>query len=251
MSTDYEFLSLQGSSHLALNIDGKATVLREMGNQTDVNLAIESDTYAINESKTGKRQKVLEQTKSRGVKLEIKLNEQKKEDVALMFQANTITTDSKTVTGETLTTLKAGDEIKLAGFNLTDVVIKDSTATPVTLVENTHYSLDAKFGTIKLLSVSGVTQPLKVDYTQGGVTSSVLFSLPDGADYYYLFKGINSINDKHLSVELWRFKPAVTGNMGFINEENGEVSIQGSALADTTKQQDPKLGGFGRLVYLD
>ena len=39
--------------------------------------------------------------------------------------------------------------------------------------------------------------------------------------------------------------------MDFINEETGEISIKGSALADATKQQDEKLGGFGRIVYLD
>ena len=249
MSLDY--LSLQGSSHLALNVGGKATVLREMGNQTAVEMSISSETYERFETKSGKRQKVLEQTKARSVNLSITLDEQKREDVALAMQAEIVQSTGKTVTGETLFTLKAGDEIKLGGFNLTNVVVKDSTASPVTLVEGEHYTLDAAYGTLKLLSTDGITQPLKVDYTEGNVASSVLFTLPDGADYYFLFKGVNSIDNKRLSVELWRFKPSVDGSLQLINDETGELTVTGSALADNTKQQDPKLGGFGRLVYLD
>lgn len=247
----YEFLSLQGSSNIARNIDGKATILRELGNQTSVKLAIESETYERKETKSGKRQKVFEQSKSRGVTLEVTLDEQKRDDIALAFQAENVITGSKQVTGEKITTLKAGDQIKLEGFNLTSVTVKDSTSSGAkTLNEGEHYLLDKDYGILTLVSTDGITQPLSVDYMQGDVSSTVLFSLPDDAEYYYLFKGINSIDNKKISVELWRFKPSVGGEMELINEETGEITIKGSALADTNRQSDPKLGGFGRIVYL-
>ncbi len=249
MSENYEFLSLQGSSHLARNINGKATVLRELGNQTSCKLSISSETTTLKETKTGKRQDALVLTKSRSVNLEIVMDERKRDDIALAFQAESIKTTGGTITDKVLDELQAGDEIKLDGINLTDVVITDKNST--TLNEGEHYELDADYGTIKLLKTEGLTQPLKCSYTQGDTTSTVLFSLPDNAEYYYLFKGINSIDDKRLMVEIWRFKPSVDGELELINDEVGQISVKGSALADTTKQQDAKLGGLGRIVYLD
>lgn len=249
----YEFLSLQGATHLARNIDGQAKILRELGNQTQLKLSIESEKFEKYETKTGKRQKVFEQTKTRGVMLEMTLDEQKREDVALAFQAAMNTTQAEAVTDAAINSvLKVGDKVKLDGFNLTDVVLKDSTsATPVTAVAGQHYAVDLKYGTIEILDLDGLTQPLKATYQTGETETTVLFSLPDDAEYYLLFEGINSTNDKRLALELWRFKPEVKGAMDFINEETGEIAINGSALADPKKNADPKLGGFGRIVYLD
>ena len=247
-----EYLSLQGATHLALNVAGGAKVLRELGNQTALKVSIESESYDRKETKTGKRQKVFEQTKSRGVNLEIRMDEQKRDDIALAFQAATNTTQAEAVTNRAIEgILKVGDEIKLDGFNLTSITLTDSTTSPASATLGTHYSVDEKYGTITILSLDGLTQPLKASYITGETQSIVLFTLPDNAEYYLLFKGINSIDDKRLAMELWRFKPEVQGEMDFINEETGEISIKGSALADTTRNDDPKLGGFGRIVYID
>lgn len=248
----YEFLSLQGATHLARNIDGQAKILRELGNQTQLKLSIESDKMEKYETKTGKRQKVFEMTKTRGVNLEMVLDEQKREDIALAFQAQMNSTQAESVADSIIgDTLAVGDVVKLDGFNLTDLVITDSTSSPVTADADTHYEVNEQYGTVKILSLDGLTQPLKASYMTGETETTVLFTLPDDAEYYMLFEGINSTNDKRLALELWRFKPEVQGEMDFINEETGEISINGSALADPQKNNDPKLGGFGRIVYLD
>ncbi|MGO2507295.1 MAG: hypothetical protein ACTH7L_14460 [Psychrobacter alimentarius] len=246
----YEFLSLQGATHLARNIDGQAKILRELGNQTQLKLSIESEKMEKYETKTGKRQKVFEMTKTRGVNLEMTLDEQKREDIALAFQAQMNTTQAEGVTDSVIAnTLEVGDKIKLDGFNLTDIALTDSADTPAVLGQ--HYEVDEKYGTIKMLNLDTLVQPIKASYTTGETETTVLFSLPDDAEYYMLFEGINSTNDKRLALELWRFKPEVQSEMDFINEETGEISINGSALADPKKNSDPKLGGFGRIVYLD
>lgn len=248
----YEFLSLQGATHLARNIDGQAKILRELGNQTQLKLSIESDKMEKYETKTGKRQKVFEMTKTRGVNLEMVLDEQKREDIALAFQAQMNSTQAESVADAAIgDTLAVGDVVKLDGFNLTDLVITDSTSSPVTADAGIHYEVNEQYGTVKILSLDGLTQPLKASYMTGETETTVLFTLPDDAEYYMLFEGINSTNDKRLALELWRFKPEVQGEMDFINEETGEISINGSALADPQKNNDPKLGGFGRIVYLD
>ena len=253
MSNGYEFLSLQGASHLARNLTNGTKILRELGNQTGVKLTISSETFARYESKSGKHQKIGEWTKTRDVELEITMDEQKQEDIALAFQAEIKEIATSNIQDKNLGIgLKVGDIVKLDGFNISDLMISDSKAvTPTELIEGQHYSYDASFGKVQILDITGLTQPLIADYTTGDAKATVIFSMPDDAEYYYLFEGINSINDKKLALELWRFKPSVDGEMDFINEETGEISIKGSALADATKQQDEKLGGFGRIVYLD
>ena len=53
MAVTQEYLSLQGSSHLAKIVDGKPVAMRELGNQTSVQLKISTETFPINETKTG------------------------------------------------------------------------------------------------------------------------------------------------------------------------------------------------------
>ena len=132
---------------------------------------------------------------------------------------------------------------------MSELVIKGNDGT--TLELGKHYTADLKYGTFHIVSLDGVLQPLKASFKEGDIQSSVMFSLPANAEYYFLFEGINSIDNNKLAVELWRFKPSANGNMGFINEEIGELQIKGICLADTKKQEDAKLGGFGRIVYLD
>lgn len=245
----YEFLSLQGKANLARNIDGKVSTLVELGNLTALNIGISTETTKIKESKTGKRQDVLEIEKGKEVTVEMTLNEQTKHDVALAFQAELTHLEGRTVSDTPLATLKVGNKVKLDGFNLSDVSLVDKNSK--TLEKGKHYTLDEKFGVLTVLSLDEIVQPVKATFTEGAMKSSVIFSLPANAEYYFLFEGINSIDNKKMAVELWRFKPSANGNMGFINEELGELQIKGSCLADTKKQQDAKLGGFGRIVYLD
>ncbi|OPH36300.1 hypothetical protein [Moraxella equi] len=245
----YEFLSLQGKANLARLIDGKATALTELGNLTALNIGISTETTKIKESKTGKRQDVLEIEKGKGVTVEMTMNEQTKNDVALAFQAEVTELEGRTVSDTPLATLKVGDKVKLDGFNLSEVSLKDDNSKP--LEKGKHYTLDEKFGVLTVLSLDDIAQPVKATFTEGAMKSSVIFSLPANAEYYFLFEGVNSIDNKKMAVELWRFKPSANGNMGFINEELGELQINGSCLADTKKQEDAKLGGLGRIVYLD
>lgn len=252
MAVTQEYLSLQGSSHLAKNIDGKPVAMRELGNQTSVQLKISTDTFDIKESKTGKRGTVKTITKERNIELEMKLDEQKREDIALAFQAEPIKTDGKPVVDEPITTLKAGQEAKLGGFNLSELTVKDSASGgAVTLEKGVHYDADLQAGTIKLLKEDGITQPLLASYTVGATESSVFFSLPDGADYYYLFKGINSLDNRRVMVELWNFQPKVESTLDLINDELGEITIKGNANLSESQSEDPTLGAFGRIVYLD
>lgn len=252
MAVTQEYLSLQGTSYLAKNVNGKPVAMRELGNQTSVQLKISTDTFDISETKTGKRGTVKTVVKGRTIELEMKLDESKREDIALAFQAEPVKTSGRSVKAEALPTLKVGEKVKLSGFNLSELTIKDSTVSQaVTLEQGVHYEADLKAGTVTLLTDVGITQPLLADFTEGAVESSVFFTLPDGADYTYFFDGVNSLDNKRVVVELWKFQPTVDSTLDLINDELGELTIKGKANLDSSKASDPRLGAFGRISYLD
>jgi hypothetical protein len=104
-----------------------------------------------------------------------KLEDINAENLAYILSADNHTIPSTTHTDQNLGTVIAGDEIKLNGYNLS-AVVKDSTSgTPVT-VANDKIKLDAKFGTITITDVTGLTMPLKITYTSGEVTNTTFAS---------------------------------------------------------------------------
>lgn len=245
-----QYMSMQGASFLGLRVNNKASILREVGNQTSVDLGISTEEINKKETKSGYKRLAGTWRKTSDVSLGIKLDEQKRDDVALSLQAENVKVGEKTVTDEELVTLNHGDLVNLEGVKLSEVVVKDSSTNPETLTEGINYKLDADYGTIKILDLTGFTQPLKVDYKQGEVEVSVLFSLPENAEYYYQFQGINALDKRKLMVELWRWKPLAEGTINLINDEFGEISINGKALPDDEKEEDPLLGTYGKLTWI-
>lgn len=57
------------------------------------------------------------------------------------------------MTAKNLGTVAVGQEVALGGYNVSNVVIKDSTGTPV-VVDASKYKVDAAFGTVTLSDVN-------------------------------------------------------------------------------------------------
>ncbi len=85
------FKSLQGSLMIARIVDGKRTTIRELGNQTSVELSVATESTTIKETKTGKRADAKILTTGRTVELSATTNELVPADVALAFGAELIT----------------------------------------------------------------------------------------------------------------------------------------------------------------
>lgn len=83
--------------------------------------------FKSKKTKTGKRGTVKTVTKVFAIELEMKLDEQKREDIALAFQAEPLKTSGKQVTASAPPTMTDGQEVKLDGFNLSALTAKDST----------------------------------------------------------------------------------------------------------------------------
>ena len=244
------YASYQGKLYLAKLTNGVRGALRWLGDVSEFGVETEADKIEHQESHTGFRTTDFVMTKTRKVTISATMDDYSKENVALVVDGHTTAIASATVQDQVLPTVKVGDEIKLDGFNITTLLLSDSTATPVELVANTHYTLDATHGVLKIISITGLTQPLVADYTTGAVESTTLMSAEDD-EYYLYFKGNDTANkNAQFALELWKVKKQAGGSMPFIHEELGQLEISGDALSDTSKQLDGELGLFGRIVNI-
>ena len=246
------FKSLQGSLMIARIVDGKRTTIRELGNQTSVELSVSTDSVTVKETKSGKRADAKTLTTGRTVELTATTNELVPEDVALAFGAELVTQGSNTVVDELLATVVAGESVKLNGVNVSDLTIMDSESTTVELTEGTDYTLDADYGVITFNDITAFTGPFKASYTEGEISVSELFSMPDNAEYYVFFKGVDAFGGDPMSFELYRYSPTVDNSMQFINDEVGELTFGGKALIvqDQVQSDNSLLDGYGRIINI-
>ena len=246
------FKSLQGSLIIARIVDGKRTTIRELGNQTSVELKVTTETKTIKETKTGKKADAKILPIGSTVELSATTNELVPADVAIAFGAELITKGINTVVDEPIPTAIAGDSIKLNGVNVSALVITDSTGTPGTLVEGTNYTLEADYGVVTFKDLASFTSPFKASYTEGAIMVSEFFSMPANAEYYVFFKGVDSFGGDPMSFELYSYSPKTDNSMQFINEEVGELSFGGTALIvqDQVQSDGSLLDGYGRIINI-
>ena len=159
-----------------------------------------------------------------------------------------------TVSAEVLPTgLVAGDVVKLDNpYNVSDLVITDSTGAPVTVDPDT-YDLDAAFGSIQILSIPmGVTQPYKAAYEHlGGRQVSFFSSTPKDIELRY--EGINlAEGGAPVIAEFYRVSSAPLQQLALITTGNDVAGTEFSAeaLLDSSKPVSGPLGRFGRYVQI-
>ena len=250
MARNEHFKSLQGSLMIARIVDGKRTTIRELGNQTSVELSVSTESTTIKETKTGKRADAKILTTGRTVELSATTNELVPADVALAFGAELISKGSHAVVDEVIATALAGESVKLNGVNISLLTITDSLEAP--LVVSTDYTLDADYGVITFKDLASFTGPYKASYTEGDITVSEFFSMPDNAEYYVFFRGVDSFGGDPMSFELYRYSPKTDNSMQFINEEVGELTFGGTALIvqDQVQSDGSLLDGYGRIINI-
>lgn len=243
------YISLQGKFYLSELINGAPSEMRWIGNVPDFELEIGADVLEHQESHTGQRTTDFVMVQKTNVSFSGQLEEVNKENLELILSGTNSTIASKTVTDESLGTVVAGQEIKLGGYNLSDVSFTDSTTGAAVTIDPSKYTLDAKFGTVIFHDVAGVEMPLKANFTTGEVTSTTLASDFD-KEYQLFFKGINTANGEHVAMTLWRIKKSPEATFPLIHEELGQYQLQGQALSDVTKQADASLGLYGNMVVI-
>lgn len=168
---------------------------------------------------------------------------------AVVAEGNGVFTDQALPSG-----LIVGDRVQLPGGRTmaSSIVVKDSAVTPVALTVGTHYSVDANFGIITILSLGSFTQPFTVSGTEATGKSSVAFLNQRLVEKYLLFNGYNIANDdRRVVVELFRVSFSPASSIQFKGDEVASFELSGEALADATKGTDPTYGNYGRYRELE
>jgi hypothetical protein len=151
-----------------------------------------------------------------------------------------------------------GTRYPLTYPNVSNVVIKDSAGTPVT-VNASYYTIYPEEGAIEFLrsqvsafDAAAYVMPLKVTFTANPSNHIAMLQTKTDPEYWVRYKGIDTLNnDRLVLVDLYRVSFEQSGGMPLIDDEIGGQDLNGECLFDITKDPDGPMGQVGRYVYLD
>lgn len=251
MSSTTKYFSLQGRISFALRLEsGKPGVVRWAQNCPKFDLAINTTEETVKESHSGQRLEDLVFATEKTLRTAYTLHGFNIDNLAEALYGEKYTVVAGTASAEVAPSgLEVGDIIKLDHERVSTVTGVDSTGSPVTLVEGTHYEVVSAFaGHIKILSLTSLTQPLKFSYSFAETNAlALLKSEPD--ELYIMFDGINTVDQEPVYLEIYRHRAKPTSGLQLINSGVGTLEFEGSALYDGTKAADPNLGTLGRMVF--
>jgi hypothetical protein len=228
---------------------GNPLAMRWLGNVSELKVSLNVETIEHKESFSGQRLTDLSLIKGKDGEFSCGVEDFSIENLELTLYGQTSSVTSGSVTNEALPTgASAGGIYLLANQFVSSVVVKDSTGTPATLTEGTHYKVHAEQGAIELLNVTGFTQPFKVDYSYGAAKRLAMFKSAQ-PEVWLRFDGLNTADgNKRVIVDLYRVVLNPSKDFSLIGEELQKFDLSGRVLADTTKSDTGPLGLFGRVI---
>lgn len=262
------YASFQGRVFLAKrNALGQAIEAQSPGNVAELKLSLKTDVLEHFESQSGQRALDHRMVKQKSATVNLTIEEFTKENLALALYGNHQLSTGSTVTDEPIGVQSAppaspvlptiGERYFLAHQKISNLVLKDSAATPVTLQAGVDYTADLDFGAVQFLRThNGATPavefvaPIKASYAFGAVTEIGIFTqaLPER---FLRLEGINTAQgNAKVLVELYRVAFDPLKELSLISDEYNKFELEGSLLADSSKPIDALLGQFGRIVQV-
>jgi hypothetical protein len=247
-----ELFSLQGSFYSAIRnaTTGKPGKMTWLGNASVASLAIAVEKSDKNESFSGSRGLYGSLITAKSGTLNITLDEFLVENLALGLHSTPVAIVSGTVSAEELPTgLVANDEVQLDKRFISSLVLTDSNASPVTLVEGTHYEVvSAAGGIIKIIDPATLTQPFDAAYSYAAADSLAIFANATPPERWIFFDGINTVTGDKVILDLFRVQFDPVSDFGLINEDWGGLALTGTLLLDPVNLKNSNLGGYGRMM---
>ena len=162
-----------------------------------------------------------------------------------------------TVTAEPFpATIAVGDVIKLdKPYNVSDLVITDSTGSPVTLAPE-HYDFFAEHGSLELLSLPTApapSQPFKAAYKHAGARQVAFFNAAP-KEMQLRYEGVNlAEGNAPVIAEFYKTSTAPLQELALITSGNelAGMAYEAECLADSTRPTNGPLGRFGRYVAIN
>lgn len=221
------------------------------GNRT-LKIALSRTTKEVKESCSGQGLTLARWSSGQSAKVTLELVQFSRDELALGLYGASTQVATGTVTGEPLRDgLVAGDLVHTRYPQISSLVIKDSAGVPATLTPGVNYEIDsAGHGRIKLLDVTGLTQPLEADYSyaaHGRVTAFTAASTRRGL----IFDGVNVAQGNtpvRLFVPLIDFDPAKDFN--WISQDEAVLALEGEILYADALVGNGEFGPFFKIDAL-
>jgi hypothetical protein len=229
------------------DVNGNPINGKWMGDCDELKVGISTEDKEIYENHSGQRGLGALVTVGKKASVTINAKQVSTDQFAMSLYGTKVSTVAGAVAvgePESLGTVVVGEHKMLAHMDVTDLVIKDSTAvTPVTLVEGTHYRKNAKNGSIDILSITDLTMPLLASYSYGASSAVGAFSASP-TEKVIGFEGINLVTGKPANGLLFRVKFKPQKELSFIGQDYMSLALEGEVLIDTKKDSDSDFGQF-------
>lgn len=254
-----DYLSGQGRLLLAeRNSAGMPGTFRWVGDVNPFEVGASQDRVTVNESYTGQRGVALDLGRNLTVNLSATLKQldAAMANVKLLTLGEDAVQATGSVTSEAISpasgTLAVGDIFMLGAFDVSAVVIKDSTGSPKTLTLGTNYTLNAKAGQIEIIDATTggpFVLPLVADYTKADASAVKLYNTAS-VEYWVRFEGVNTAvsGNPVVVADFYKWRPSPASQLALINDEVAEFPIEGSILIDSGKSASGPFGQYGRLI---
>ncbi|ENY6783315.1 hypothetical protein ACF1CY_000731 [Providencia rettgeri] len=241
------YLFGQGKVYLAgRGEDGRPLAQRWLGDVSKLSLTLNVENIEHKESYSGNRAVARRLAVSRNGELTMTWHDMSTQNLALLFQGNSIALEDGSVSGEKLPdNIKAGERYSLA-HPLVDNVVLTVDDTP--LVADTDYYVDDKFGAIEFLTAQPIGPEVAYQYEANDTTA---FFTQRQVEVALRYEGVNLAEDgAPVLIELYKVQFDPASALDFINSDNNFAGPETKAglLMDTARRSDDQLGMFGRLT---
>lgn len=256
MSTETYYYG-QGRVSLALRdaSTGAPGPYQWIGDVSALTLKYTSDKVEHKESYSGQRGLVRSFPVGAALEIDMTLHQFDSANLARVLRSTVVSTEAGTVSAETLgdADTAVGDELYLANPGASSVVITDSaSSSPATLTAGTDYELDADFGRLTVLNVTGFTLPLKAAYSYKA--RSAVGMLTQGQSNFALkYEGVNlAEGNASVITDIFKLAPDIVQQLDLITSGNdvAPLSVTGAGLLDSSKSASGALGQFGSITQV-
>lgn len=231
------YYSGQGSLYMAERdaATGAPKGFLGVGNVPELSIDIETTEFSHKESESGQRLEDLVITQEKSGTATFTMENVSQDNLAVALWGTTANVAGSSVVGEEHVAY-AGKKIALAFPDVSAVVVKNE-AGDTTYTVATDYTVDAKNGTITIVSGGTIVDEsnIQVDYTYAASKKLEAFTRAAAPERFLRFEGLNTVDESRVIVNIFRARFNPLTGYALINEEIAQPEVVTQLLADPFK----------------
>lgn len=240
--------SLQGYIRIGKRLaNGKCGAAYWAGNVPEATLELASESTTKNESFSGQRLPYGKLRTSQSGRFTGAFDEWSVQNLALGLFSRAVETATGSVTEEVFPPeLVVGDQVRLDHPYASDLIIVDSTGSPVTVDEADYSLIGHNASIVEILGLASYEQPFKGAYEYAAYVSLEFFS-EQPEEVYVIFDGINTENGDPVLIDMYRTTFDPFSSLGLIHAEYGNLPFGADILFDPQNVDTNGKGGFAKI----